>query len=170
MPEAKDTNDPCPARIVSPNETEYLTWLAGKLRIYPDFWEDRMRINPGVTFAWLFANSNSVVFDLDGGGVLSFVVDPLKYRAFLYGASWEKKAMRIPITRRMCATAAMASKDLLSIEGITKYNNKVARKAMEASGMTYRGRILNSLWYNRVPVDGALYEFRRDQTDLDPLV
>jgi len=167
--------DTGPARLalITTTNIEYLQWLADRLA-KPDmrsFWEDRMRIDPLITFASLFANpENAIAFDVGpGDGVLAFLRTMPGYRAFLFGASWGRKAMRCPKLRRDAAKAAMLALPFEVLEGITREDNARARHAMTASGMRLRGRIPEGLWYNGQRTDGVWYELTRADLNLPPL-
>ena len=172
MPEVSDTSKDCVLRVVKPteDENEYFQFLATKLAQHPQFWEDRMRTDPARTFGEIFFNPNNFVVDLGPReGVLAFYKVVPGYRAFLYGASWGPKAMRCHEKRRIAGVAALVALDLQVIDGITREDNTHARRAMERSGMRYRGRIPQGLWYNGQATDGVWYEFSREDAGVPPL-
>jgi hypothetical protein len=153
--------------VISHQDQEYMLFLAEKLGNVPRFWEDRMRVNAAQSFANVFMNPNNFVVDIGPrAGVMAFVRDSTGYRAYLYGASWDRAAMRCGQQRRTAMVAAMASLDLLFIEAVTKADNILARRAMENIGMTYRGRYINGLCYNGVFCDSAIYELSRENSGL----
>ena len=162
----------CEVRVVPVNDIEYFKFLATQLAkpSMRSFWEDRMLINPIETFRYLFMNPSNFVVDLGPReGVLAFVTQTPAYRAFLYGASWGRKAMRCVEERRTAVTAAISGLNLSVVDGITKATNIRAQRAMEASGMRRRGKLVQGLWYNGKAVDGVWYELSREDVNLPPL-
>lgn len=156
-------------RVIHPiMDQEYLLWLAGKVRKYPTFWEDHLRLNPTMSFLNIFAARDSFVVDIGPReGVLAFKRTPPGYRLYLFGLHWGRSVeARNPKLRRTAAAAALVALEATVLDGITSWDNKKARRAMEASGMRFRGRIKGGLWYDGVEKDGAWYELHRDDLQL----
>lgn len=159
--------------LITATDVPYLEWLAARLA-RPDmrsFWEDRMRVDPLATFGTLFVNpETAIAFDVGpGDGVLAFWRVSPGYRAYLFGASWGRNAMRNPELRRQAAKAAMLALEFEVLDGITAEDNARARKAMEGAGMRYRGRIPKGLCYSGVEKPGVWYELTRADLDLPAL-
>lgn len=156
---------------IDPYDVAALERLAENMGAHPQYWEDRMRVNPVQSFAYIFANPSNVVFDLAGDGVVSFVIQYPNWSAFVYGFSWGRKAMgpRMSQVWRACAATAMITRNLHVINGLTAWDNTLARRANERSGMRFRGRIFNALSYNGVVKDAAWYELSRKDLGLPPL-
>ena len=175
MPEANDTsNAPIEVRLVDTKnpekEKEYYEWLAMKLKDMPDMWEDRMKLDPVITFINIFAHPDNFVVDVGPReGVLAFAKAPPGYRAFLYGAMWGDRAHGIHKERHTVAAAAMEALKINSIEGITRADNILARKAMEKGGMRFKCAFKGGLWYNGVECDGVYYALTREDLGLSPL-
>lgn len=171
---SRDDRGPARLALITTTNIEYLQWLAERLA-RPDmrtFWEDRMRVDPVATFASLFANPDqSIAFDIGpGDGVLAFTkAGGVAYRAYLFAASWGRRAMRNHSLRRDAVKAAMLGLQFEVLDGITTVSNFSARRAMEAGGMRYRGRIPKGLCYNGEHTDGVWYELSRADLGLPPL-
>jgi hypothetical protein len=158
-------------KVIDPFDGPALEQLAAHMGAHPQFWEDRMRVNPVQSFAEIFANPRNVVFDLHGDGVVAFVVTFPNFMAYVYGFSWGPKAMgpSMPFTWRVCAASAMIARNLHVVHGLTAWNNTLARRANRNSGMRFRGRIKDALSYNGVVTDAAWYELSRHDLGLPPL-
>jgi len=148
-------------RVVSPTDEAWHRATAAQLAAHPDFWEDRMRYDPVMTYINTFANPDNFVLDVNGDGLLAFVRDGNGIRAWLYGISWGRGAMRIPTAWRVAATAAFRALGVARIEAIMRADNTLARRATEGMGLQYQGRIPEGLWYNREHVEGVWYEGAR---------
>lgn len=156
--------------MVSPLDAATHERIAAQLVKLPTFWEDRMRADPFRTYLHIFVNPNNIVFDVgEGDGVLAFVKESIGYRLFVYGASWGRRAMRVPLTHRRAAAAALTALNATVIDGITRWDNTRARRANEAAGMRLRAKIPHNLCYNGEVVDGAWYELSRDDLGLPPV-
>lgn len=155
--------------IISPLNNEWHKATAAQLAKFPHFWDDHMLSNPIATYITIFCNPDNLVLDVNGQGVLAFHRSISGCRAVLYGVSWGKEAMRIPTARYEAAKLALVVLNIQRVEGITREDNRLARRAMEDGGMRYNGRLPKNLWYNGKAFDGVWYELDRIDFGLDPL-
>lgn len=147
--------------IISPTDFDWHKQAVENLARFPHFWDDGMRVNAAASYLQIFANPANLTLDVNGEGVLAFYRVPNGTRAILYGVSWGRDAMRIPTARREAAKMALLLLGVQRIEGITREDNRMSRKAMEASGMRYCGRLPEALWYNGKAINGVWYELDR---------
>lgn len=164
-------------RVVSPVELEYHRETAKRLFTLPEkardmFWEDRLRLNPSVSYMSIFANPNNLVLDFGGVGILAFMKHDLQMRANLFGVNWgrHKKSKHVHrLAQRLACKAALEALEVHTIEAITRADNTPARRAMEYAGFTYRGKLKHGLCYNGVEREGAWYELTRADVGLEPI-
>ena len=155
-------------KVVAPTDQEALSRIAQHIA-KQKFWEDGMLFNIGETFQYAFMNPNAFVVEIAEAGVLSFVTIHPRMRARLYGVMWSPRAMRKPELWRTAGIAAFEALELHVIEALTSWDNSLARKAMEAGGMTFKGRIKDALCYSGVVKDAAWYEATRADAGLPPI-
>ena len=128
-----------------------------------------MRVNPVAFYINLFCNTNNLVLDVGGDGTMAFERSNNGICAWLYGASWGPQSMRATNARQAAYKAALLGLGVHTIEGITAQSNTLAKKAMERSGMKYRGRLPGALWYNGERTEGAWFEITREDLGLPPV-
>ncbi len=159
-------------KLIKPIDWDALNTLAGhmaKPKIRDWFWEDALRVNPLVSFAFIFANPANVVLDLGNGhGVLAFASIAANWRASLYAATWGPRATRNPPLWRRAIAIAMEMHNLLIVEAITREDNRSAIRALDSCGFKYRGSIPDRLCYNGTAHPASWWEIARETVGLEP--
>jgi RimJ/RimL family protein N-acetyltransferase len=128
-----------------------------------------MRVNMAQTYLNIFCNTNNLVLDIGGDGIMAFERASNGICAWLYGASWGPASMRAVEARTTAYRTALLGLGVHAIEGVTAQSNTLAKKAMRSSGMKYKGRLPGALWYNGERTEGAWFEITREDLELPPV-
>lgn len=156
--------------IIRPHEHDRLRRLGGRIARTREFLSDEVLQNPVGWFIAVFASWNSVVYDVaDDAGVLAVSHIIPKWRAQVYVAAWEPRALRQHAAWRAGVVGAMQAYDLHRVDAFIAEDNAMSLRLAERMGFTYAGTMRKGACYNGVSKDVLWFEGTREAAGLPPI-
>jgi RimJ/RimL family protein N-acetyltransferase len=160
MPVTSATTD---IRILLRADVAELERLRRRIEAIPEFWNDTVANDKEGTFAAIWCDPNTLLFDVcDDGGVVAFLNVTPHWRAACYVAAWSKRAHGRDDLFKIALATTMLRHELLVVDAFVKPDNRLSRRSCERVGFLNRGTIRDAVCYNGHPSDLIWYEIHRD--------